>query len=489
MSSRDRLRPNVSRTIPSSPTSRWSADAVFITPQGRLGLEPGDTAPPLDQDVAARLESAFARGPGHGLLRLGAGEVGTALPPVLAFWRDLGARYVTALCTLPDAAERDGAERDAAGQAAQARPAPPPEEEVEPLARAAPPMTGAEYVTAALLRDLWGAIDAALAAELSESRAGVQDFLKRHNPAWNLVGRVHFHLAENRGDGEAPFAFLATYTTRLSPHAQAQHLPLGQALREYAGAAKKDRLLSLLLPVQRAAAMCPWLKEMLDSGEVFHPLRWLPREALRLLRDVPRLQEAGIAVRMPAAWAGNRPPRPLVTATIGGRAPSVVGRDALLDFDMAVTIEGAALTAREVEDLLAGTEEMALIRGRWVEIDRERLRRTIEQFRSVQRAAADDGLAFGEAMRLLAGADIANGADGPEGGDGGSGGGDLAGAGAAGGDAAGWSRVVAGPWLSETLKGLRSPQGLTRVDPGAALRDTLRPYQHVGLRWLYLLSR
>src|SRR6059036_3542918 len=153
---------------------------------------------------------------------------------------------------------------------------------------------------------------------------------------------------------------------------------------------------------------------------------------------------------MAASWAGNRPLRPLVTATIGGRAPSVVGRDALLDFDMAVTIEGAALTAREVKELLAGSEEMALIRGRWVEIDRGRLRRTIEQFRSVQRAAADDGLAFGEAMRLLAGADIGNGAGGPEGGDGGSGGGDLAGAGAAGGDGADWSRVVAGPWLSET---------------------------------------
>ncbi|HYS06687.1 MAG TPA: DEAD/DEAH box helicase [Candidatus Dormibacteraeota bacterium] len=462
---------------------------MFVTPQGRLGLEPGDTAPPFDREAAERLESAFARGPGHGLLQLGAGEIGTALPPVLSFWRDLGARYVTALCTLPEAAQGDLARQDLAGKVAPARPAPPPEEEIEPMAEAAPPMTGTEYVTAGLLRDLWGAIDTALAAELSESRAGVQDFLKRHNPAWNLVGRVHFHLAENKGDGEAPFAFLATYTTRLSRHAQAQHLPLGQALREYAGAAKKDRLLALLLPVQRAATTCPWLKEMLDSGEVFHPLRWLSREALQLLRDVPRLQEAGIAVRMPASWVGNRPLRPLVTATIGGRAPSVVGRDALLDFDMAVTIEGAALTSREVEELLAGTEEMALIRGRWVEIDRERLRRTIEQFRSVQRAAADDGLGFGEAMRLLAGADIANGADGPGGGAGGPAGGGLAGGGEVGGDGPDWSRVVAGPWLSETLKGLRSPQGLARVDPGAALRDTLRPYQHVGLRWLYLLSR
>jgi hypothetical protein len=93
----------------------------------------------------------------------------------------------------------------------------------------------------------------------AESGATLQEFLKRLSPAWNLVGRVHFNLAENRKDEQAPFAFLATYTSRLSAHGQAQHQPLGQALREYAGAANKERLLALLLPVQRAAERCAWL--------------------------------------------------------------------------------------------------------------------------------------------------------------------------------------------------------------------------------------
>ena len=81
------------------------------------------------------------------------------------------------------------------------------------------------------------------------------------------------------------------------------------------------------------------------------------------------------------------------------------------------------------------------------------------------------GSAFGEAMRLLAGADVA--------------------AGDAAADAADaeWAQVVAGPWLAETLKGLRSPEGLAQVDPGAALKGTLRPYQQVGVRWLYLLAK
>ena len=88
---------------------------------------------------------------------------------------------------------------------------------------------------------LWTETAIGVSIELAESKRVVQEFLKRRNPAWNLVGRVHFNLAENRKDDEAPFAFLATYTTRLSAEAKAQHLPLGQALREYAGAANKAR--------------------------------------------------------------------------------------------------------------------------------------------------------------------------------------------------------------------------------------------------------
>src|SRR5208282_5237809 len=54
-----------------------------------------------------------------------------------------------------------------------------------------------------------------------------------------------------------------------------------------------------------------------------------------------------------------------------------------------------------------------------------------------------------------------------------------------------WAVVTAGPWLAETLKGLRSPEGLAVIQPelGTELQATLRPYQHVGVRWLLLLSR
>ena len=437
-----------------------SAFAPVLTPQGHFLLARSDDVPALAPDLAHRLETAFARGAGHGLLQLGAGEVGTALPPLLGYWREFGARYVTAVCAQPDVEER---------RATTGIPALPPEE-LETFALAAPPMTGAEYLTVAMLGGLWGELDTAFWTELSESKASLQEFLRRRNPAWNLVGRVHFNLAENRRDAEAPFAFLATYTTRLSAHAKAQHVPLGQALREYAGAANKARLLSLLVPVQRAAEACGWLKAMVEAGEIYHPLRWAAQEAFQLLQDLPRLESAGVIVRVPGAWRAGRPPRPQVSATVGGKVPAGLGADALLDFSMGVTLDGEPLTDGEVAALLAGSDGLQLIRGRWVEVDRERLRRVLDQFQRVEQTAAERGLTFAEAMRMLAGADVS--ADG-----------------AVGDGDADWSRVAAGPWLAETLAGLRGPQGLARVEPTEELRAVLRPYQQVGVRWLHLLSR
>src|SRR5260370_10522955 len=101
-----------------------------------------------------------------------------------------------------------------------------------------------------VLEALWRDLDAALRSELQQT--SLEQWFKERHAAWNVVGRVCFHLSENKADEERPFAFLATYTTRLSRAAKPQHRPLGQALRDFAG--DKRALLSLLLPVQRASA-------------------------------------------------------------------------------------------------------------------------------------------------------------------------------------------------------------------------------------------
>jgi non-specific serine/threonine protein kinase len=431
-----------------------------LTPHGRLSAEDQDDGPEIDTAASIRLIAAFARGTGYGLVWLGAAEVGQALPPLFVWWRNFAALYVGSLCL------------HASGLEAEERvklpsiPA-PTAAELSSLVLTAPIMAGAEYLTEDVLLALWDEMEQAFAASLAAAKVGLQAFLTTLNRAWNLVGRVHFNLAENRRDPDQPFAFMATYTTRLSTQAKAQHVPLGQALREYAGAANRDKLLSLLLPVQRAAEHCAWLKPMIDAGDIFHPLRWGPTEASRFLQSVPELESAGVVVRMPVSWRASRPARPQVTATVGSRAPSAVGLDGLLDFQMGVMLDGEPLTEAEVATLLAGTENLVLLRGQWVEIDRARLQRTMEQFHAAEELAARDGLTFAEAMRMLAGAGVTR--DDPAATD------------------TGWARVTAGPWLEQTLKELRVPVG-DGADPGLSLRGTLRPYQKTGTRWMHLLA-
>ncbi len=423
-----------------------------LTPNGRVLAQADPESAPLAGELAARISRDFAAGSGPGLLGLGAREVGTTLPASLAWWRDFAARFVAATCGSPDSAELPA----------------PAAEELAIIAQSAPPMPGAEYLSVKVLRGLWGEIGAAFHAQRSAARASVADYLKSLNEAWHLVGRVHFNLAENRKDESFPFAFLATYTHKLASHGKAQHLPLGQALSEYAGAGNKARLLSLLEPVQRAAQSCPWLKAMVDKGEIFHPLRWSASEAFSMLRDAPKLEQAGLVVRMPANWKGGRPSRPQVMATVGAKQPSTLGIEQLLDFNMGVTLDGSPLSESELRRILEQSDGLALVRGQWVEVDRERLKAALAHYRQAEGLTRKQGLTFAEAMRMLAGADI----------------------GAAENETTVdrvWSQVAAGPWLAQTLASLRDP----KASGGAALHDglkaALRPYQQSGVRWLRLL--
>jgi superfamily II DNA or RNA helicase len=433
--------------------------AISLTPAGHLlvrAAEPGEAAP--DPPVAQRIEAAFARGQGPGLLHLGAAEPHTALPSAFAFWRDLGRAFVAALCALPDLEERR--------ERAEVQ---PPEADLARLVLSAPPMRGAEYLGPDVLRALWAEMLAAWRAEIAASEGPVQAWLAKRDPAWSLVGRVHLHVAENKRDAERPFAFLASYTTGLAPNGKPQHRPLGDAVRAASSAADRQRLLALLAPVKRAAERSAVVAALADSGRLFQPQAWSPDEALTFLREVPKLEESGVVVRVPGWWSGGRAPRPRVVVKVGGGKPAGLGVDALLDFSVGLTLDGEPLTPAELAALREGGDGLRLLKGRWVEVDRERLDRLLERWREAERAASG-GVGFAEAMRLVAGARLPGDDALPE-------------------DDRAWLGVEPGPWLAEALAALRGGRGDAEADPGPLLQAELRPYQKDGVRWLLALAR
>ncbi len=440
-----------------SPLAASASLDLALAPSGQLRLAASDAAIALEPARLVRLTEAFERGTGEGLVQLGGAELEGDLPPALGWFRDFGRSFLTALCALPDL--------DVKGAITTA----PPSPDFDELASSAAPMLGGEYLSAVVLEALWSAMWDALSAQAAKSQGGVLEVVRALSPAWHGVGRVVFHLAENKRDAEHPFAFLATYTTRLSRAAKAQHMPLAEALREYGGARQRQALLAVLVPVQRAAERSELIRQLVDSGDVYHPLAWTPSEAHRFLQEVPLIEQSGVLVRVPDWWNSRHRARPVVQVNVGKKPPSKLGLDALLDFSVEVALDGDQLSAEEWRAITRSEAGLALVRGRWVEIDPERLKEALAHWKKFAEGERD-GLSLLEALRLLAGAGLD-----PEHNDGSLG------------SSAAWTGVRAGEWLKKTLSSLRDPKAEGANGQRAELRAELRPYQRAGVEWLRML--
>ncbi|PYN59287.1 MAG: ATP-dependent helicase, partial [Candidatus Rokuibacteriota bacterium] len=212
-------------------------------------------------------------------------------------------------------------------------------------------MDGAEYVNADWVAARWAEINRAFADEIRAHRGPVAAWLHARHPSWHVVGKVCLHLAENRGDEEHPFAFLATYAVRAGAGGKVQHRPLARALEESSARGDRRALLHLLVPLQRAAEQVPWLAELVGSGAVYEAMAWTPTEAHRFLQAIPVFEAAGLVVRVPDWWRARRPPRPEVAVRVGEKKPNALGMDALLDFSVAVALGDERLTDAEVRQL------------------------------------------------------------------------------------------------------------------------------------------
>jgi non-specific serine/threonine protein kinase len=434
---------------------------LTITPSGHLALVERSVANEGVPDLSKHIVAAFVESASRGLLHLATKELQASLPPALDYVRSFARTYLTRLCqTQTHEGTKD------------LPPAPPPSSaELTTWILQAPPVVGLEYLGAETLTGWWTDLDALVRGEIRHHAGGAQAYLSEKNPQWRFVGRVTFHLAENKRDTENPFAFLATYASRLSAQGRVQHEPLGRSLQQYAGARNRQALLSLLVPIQRAAERSTLVKELVDSGDVYHPLVWSPRQAYRFLQDIPIFEESGLIVRVPNWWTPRHPPRPIVNVQVDGQARSRLGAEALLDFTVGVALDGEPLSETEIKELLASVDGLVRLKGRWVEVDRDKLAEALKHWQTVERSVRKDGLTFFEGMRLLAGVSLER--DAQE---------------TSSETSREWTGLVAGPALEAILSRLKSPEPQEDASP-TGLRTELRPYQRTGVTWLQFLTQ
>lgn len=437
---------------------------LFLTPSGHIQIQQSlaEKADSAEQDDAwmRLVADAFASSLGAGLFALAATKPNLPLPPAFAYWRDYAGLYLTELCRTPDS--EPGIALDPVKL--------PQLSELNEFFLSAPPMHGGEYLSPGTLLDRWLDLDRWVRQDVNGFNKGLNAWLGKKAPVWHQIGRVCFHLAENKRNPDLPFAFLATYAPKLSNKGKVQYQPLGKALNEYAGERNKKALVKLLSPVQRAAEKVDFVKDLVDTGDVFHPLAWSPSEAYQLLKNASHLEEAGLLVRLPDWW--KKRPRARVSVTIGEKKKGLFGVDSMLDFKVGLALGDETLTKKQWQAIMDSTDGLAYIKGQWIEVDKEKLQEALAHWQQVQEDTEGDGLTFIEGMRLLAGAPA-----------------DLSARGAADTEDHDWAFVNAGDWLSDTLSGMRDPNGLSTAGESKNFHGTLRPYQKSGRDWLYFLTR
>ncbi len=439
--------------------------SATLTPAGRIRC--GESEP-----ESSRLVKAFSKSNSAGLIELLQCNAEQVKDETLVHWRAFALHLVSQISRDTQAAavqtatlfDDDGGGDGGGGEGDGGNAVPPGW--IVAWVDASPPFRGSEYLTPVVAANIALDLRSTIQSQAGRHDLGLAGWLAALPGQWNLVGRITFHLAENKRDPQRPFAFMATYVNRVSDKARPQHLPLGQALKQYAGEGNQQQLAALLTPVRTAAENSELCRRLLDDRAIFQPQAWTIGQAHQFLIAVPEMKAAGLVVRVPNWWNHRQPPQPQVQVHLGTKMKQRSGESNWLDFSIAMAIDGEPLTEAEQSAILASTEGLMKLRGKWVNVDSQKLQEALTHWKTLQQQHAG-GIDFISGMRMLSGVD-----QGPIDADE---------------QQHSWASVVAGPQLRSLLQQLKDPSSVSSFRPGSGLTATLRPYQADGVRWLHLL--
>lgn len=314
---------------------------------------------------------------------------------------------------------------------------------------------GVEYVSITWIGDVWAKLSERFDADIAlcPENQTVSDYIKSKSDKLNAAGRVFFHLVEHKGD-DYPFAFLATYSTGVKDNIN--HVPLKNALVEHKG--NQERLLSLLSSVGKAAEKSDFISDLIESGELFSPLKFGPEEAHIFLKEAEIYEECGVSCRIPDWWKKKAK----LSVSIGSKEPSAVGLQEIMAFSPSFFLGDVELTKEEIEQILSETSGLAFIKGKWVNADKERLEAALAAFEKI---SAGGDITFAEAMRLQLGISdrLAQ-------------------------DEADETEITNGEWLGTIMEKLKNPDRIQDICLPESFKASLRNYQQKGLNWLNFVT-
>ncbi|MDQ2706423.1 MAG: DEAD/DEAH box helicase [Actinomycetota bacterium] len=219
----------------------------------------------------------------------------------------------------------------------------------------------------------------------------------------------------------------------------------------------------LLAELARASVVYPALVDALRGARP-SALELDVEGAYQFLSEAAALlDQAGFGVMLPSWWDRRRRLGLAVSASStpveGVVVAGGLGREQLASFQWRLAVGDAVLTEDEIAELVAAKAPLVRLRGQWVAVDPDRLRRGLEFLRT----APSGPVTASEVLALAAGHPADQQTPLPV------------------------TAVHADGWLGDLLSGA-AERTLRPVDPPADFQATLRPYQRRGLSWLTFLS-
>ncbi len=425
---------------------------VIVKPAGfELQWSPVSDPPDQDQwDAQHAFYESVLADPWHALLQVGLERPHLLTSDSLGFLLSWARHFVVTLTTVDNL--------DAIAEHVEVAPT---DEAIQEALAAAPYLLGQEHLDSKWLTMIWDRLGEAFRKDIQDFSGTVTEYFQSHHADRRPLGRVCFHLVESK-DATTPFAFLATYAPDST--GGGSQVPLKNALTEYQ--TDQPRLLSLLSTVSRAGEASPFISGLMESGEIFHPLKLTSQEAYTFLKEVPLYERSGILCRIPRWWQSPGS-RIRARVAIGQQdVPSRIGVNALLDFHANLALGDQAITPEEIQELLAQTEGLAFLKGKWVEVDHEALSQLLQSYERLARQSGS--ISFLDAMRL----DLYRGEDGSL-------------------DAT-WKSIEVshGTGFNELMDRLKHGQAHHRTTLDVSpVKAHLRDYQHQGAAWLADMAR
>jgi SNF2 family DNA or RNA helicase len=427
---------------------------AILNPEGSFGLDWQTTEEIIDRsliDFQEKLYTRYEKNADEALLYLGFSDLALSISDSLRYLRFVAVTYVEKLASDPDLEQL----REKTLVTLE-------EDELQHLLKSAPYLNGGEHLDRDWMEQLWERLNDSFRIRIQSYNGTAEQWFASMNPQVHPVGRVIFHLVESQQD-EYPFAFLATYAAEDSQGGKSKYLPLKNALVEYGKNNRK--LLELLSTVNRASEQSELIAELVESGEIFHPIGLTIEEAYIFLKEVLLYEQAGIICRIPKWWRSKSNALKL-TVSVGNKTPSRLDMEALVDFNADLFLDGEAIPVNELKKLLSEAEGLTFIKGKWVEVDHQRLKETLKAYEQAQSMMGHTEISMVDALKFQLNAQqILNI---PE--------------------EACELEVTNGEWLDSVLKQLMHPEQMEPITCGEDFHASLRAYQQRGLSWLHYMK-